>query len=255
MTESDRQPSTARDGLSIGEAARLAGVTARAVRHYHAVGLLPEPARDSSGYRRYGAAELIALVRVTRLRALGVPIARIAERMGPDDTSPLMSWVGELADDLDAEIARLATMRDTLRSLADSHGLDSPGDQLATVLRETGRLGTGEGLAANETTAAGLVDALHPRGIAGALDDARDLLTDPSTRERFSGLVERFRALTDESGAAERNQLAADFASLLPRSASGVRSVEPDVVERLTGVRLSEAQRDVLRRLRVERAR
>lgn len=255
MTESDRQPSTVSDGLSIGEAARLAGVTTRAVRHYHAVGLLPEPERDSSGYRRYCAADLIALVRVTRLRALGVPIARIAERMGPDDKSPLTAWIGELADELDAEIARLAAMRDTLCSLADTHGLDTPGDQLAAALREAGRLGTDEVLAANEMDAAGLVDALHPRGIAGALDDARDLLTDPSTRDRFSALIQRFRALTDESSAAERNQLAADFATLLPRSESGVQGVEPDVVEQLTGARLSEAQRDVLRRLRVERAR
>jgi DNA-binding transcriptional MerR regulator len=255
MTEHDQQPSNASGGLSIGEAARLAGVTTRAVRHYHAVGLLPAPGRDSSGYRRYGAADLIALVRVTRLRALGVPIARIAERMGPDDQSPLTSWIDELADEIDAEIARLAAMRDTLRSLADTHGLDTPGDQLADALRAAGSLGTDEVLAANEFNAAGVVDALHPRGIAGALDDANELLTDPSKRERFSALVDRFRALTDESSAAERDQLAADFATLLPRSESGVRSVDPDVVERLTGARLSDAQRDVLRRMRVERAR
>src|SRR5690348_13886692 len=106
MTETDDEQSNANGGLSIGEAARLAGVTPRAVRHYHAVGLLPEPARDSSGYRRYDARNLIALVRVTRLRALGVPIARISERMDRDDDSPLTSWIGELAADLDAEIDR-----------------------------------------------------------------------------------------------------------------------------------------------------
>jgi hypothetical protein len=61
--------------LSIGEVARLAGVTPRTVRHYHATGLLAEPSRDSPGYRRYGAADLIALVRVVRLRALGMPAA------------------------------------------------------------------------------------------------------------------------------------------------------------------------------------
>ena len=42
--------------LTIGELASYAGVTVRAVRHYHAKGLLPEPERDHSGYRRYGAA-------------------------------------------------------------------------------------------------------------------------------------------------------------------------------------------------------
>ena len=42
--------------LTIGQLATYAGVTVRAVRHYHAKGLLPEPARDGSGYRRYDAA-------------------------------------------------------------------------------------------------------------------------------------------------------------------------------------------------------
>jgi hypothetical protein len=41
--------------LTIGQLAAYAGVTVRAVRHYHQIGLLPEPERDASGYRRYGA--------------------------------------------------------------------------------------------------------------------------------------------------------------------------------------------------------
>ena len=41
--------------LTISQLATYAGVTVRAVRHYHHVGLLPEPSRDGSGYRTYGA--------------------------------------------------------------------------------------------------------------------------------------------------------------------------------------------------------
>ena len=41
--------------LTIGQLAAYAGVTTRAVRHYHQVGLLPEPERDASGYRTYAA--------------------------------------------------------------------------------------------------------------------------------------------------------------------------------------------------------
>ena len=47
--------------LTIGQLAAYAGVTVRTVRHYHAKGLLPEPARDHSGYRRYDAAAVVAL--------------------------------------------------------------------------------------------------------------------------------------------------------------------------------------------------
>jgi len=48
--------------LTISELASYAGVTVRAVRHYHAKGLLAEPERDHSGYRRYGAAAVRAKV-------------------------------------------------------------------------------------------------------------------------------------------------------------------------------------------------
>ena len=47
--------------LTISQLATYAGVTVRAVRHYHAKGLLPEPERDSSGYRRYDAAAVVEL--------------------------------------------------------------------------------------------------------------------------------------------------------------------------------------------------
>ena len=62
-------PSDPPGRLSIGELAGLAGVSPRAVRHYHAIGLLPEPARDGSGYRRYGGKDVVALVRVVAVVA------------------------------------------------------------------------------------------------------------------------------------------------------------------------------------------
>ena len=50
--------------LTISQLASYAGVTVRAVRHYHAKGLLPEPERDHSGYRRYDAAAVVELVKI-----------------------------------------------------------------------------------------------------------------------------------------------------------------------------------------------
>ena len=43
--------------MNIGEAARLSGVSAKMVRHYEALGLLPRVVRSASGYRQYGQAE------------------------------------------------------------------------------------------------------------------------------------------------------------------------------------------------------
>ena len=62
--------------LTIGQLAAYAGVTVRAVRHYHRTGLLPEPERDASGYRRYPAAAVVELIRIRTLAAAGVPLAR-----------------------------------------------------------------------------------------------------------------------------------------------------------------------------------
>ena len=56
--------------LTISQLAAYAGVTVRAVRHYHQVGLLPEPDRDASGYRSYDAAAVIALIRINYDRAI-----------------------------------------------------------------------------------------------------------------------------------------------------------------------------------------
>jgi DNA-binding transcriptional MerR regulator len=68
--------------LTIGQLADYAGVTIKAVRVYHAKGLLPEPPRDSSGYRRYGAGHAIQLVKIRTLAEAGVPLARIRELLG-----------------------------------------------------------------------------------------------------------------------------------------------------------------------------
>ncbi|MFF7312868.1 MerR family transcriptional regulator [Streptomyces sp. NPDC008137] len=65
--------------LTIGELASYADVTVRTVRHYHAKGLLPEPERDRSGYRRYDAGAVVELIRIRTLAEAGVPLARVRE--------------------------------------------------------------------------------------------------------------------------------------------------------------------------------
>ena len=63
--------------LTISQLAAYAGVTVRAVRHYHQIGLLPEPERDHSGYRTYDAAAVVRLIRIRTLADAGVPLARV----------------------------------------------------------------------------------------------------------------------------------------------------------------------------------
>lgn len=58
----------------IGQLAILAATTARAIRLYHAAGLMPEPRRSDGGYRLYGPADLAAVIRIRRLRSLGFQV-------------------------------------------------------------------------------------------------------------------------------------------------------------------------------------
>ena len=70
--------------ITIGQLADYAGVTIKAIRHYHQRGLLTEPPRDASGYRRYGAQHAIDLVKIKTLAEAGVPLARINELLAAD---------------------------------------------------------------------------------------------------------------------------------------------------------------------------
>ncbi|MEV0248843.1 MerR family transcriptional regulator [Nocardia sp. NPDC050712] len=84
---------------STREIAKLAGTSLRAVRHYHEVGLLPEPERRANGYKQYGVAHLVRLLRIKRLTDLGFSLTQIAE-MGDADEHPQQAL-----RTLDAELA------------------------------------------------------------------------------------------------------------------------------------------------------
>lgn len=63
--------------MRVGEAAVATGVSAHTLRYYERAGLLSEVPRTDSGCRRYGRRELMSVEFITRLRATGMPIARI----------------------------------------------------------------------------------------------------------------------------------------------------------------------------------
>src|SRR5689334_9129110 len=103
--------------MRIGELAALAGVTTRAVRHYHRRGLLPEPPRRSNGYRAYGLRDALTLARVRRLAELGLSLDEVRDVLADDTGRDFREILLELDGDLarqEAEIrerrARLATL-------------------------------------------------------------------------------------------------------------------------------------------------
>ena len=115
---------------STREIAELAGTSLRAVRHYHQVGLLPEPERRSNGYKQYGVAHLVRLVRIKRLTELGFSLPQIAA-MGESDDHPEQA-LRELDAELAETIDRLQRAREELRELLEhSAPTDLPPDFVA----------------------------------------------------------------------------------------------------------------------------
>ncbi|WP_461028317.1 MerR family transcriptional regulator, partial [Streptomyces sparsus] len=128
--------------MRIGEIAELIGVSARAVRHYHQVGLLPEPERQANGYRVYGLRDAVRLARVRRLTALGLSLGEVRDVLAGEAGRDLAGALAELDADLarqEAEIrdrrARLAVL---LRQAAEGElSGDAPlSPELTELLRE-----------------------------------------------------------------------------------------------------------------------
>ncbi|MFC5833133.1 MerR family transcriptional regulator [Nonomuraea insulae] len=105
------------NGVTIGQAAAFVGVTVKTVRHYHKLGLVKEPERDSSGYRRYGSAELLRLVQVRTLAAAGVPLTETGPLLEAD-TALFAAALTDVERQLTERIEELIARRDMLRRLS-----------------------------------------------------------------------------------------------------------------------------------------
>ncbi|MFF3442363.1 MerR family transcriptional regulator [Streptosporangium sp. NPDC002721] len=126
-----------RNGVTIGQAAAFVGVTVKTVRHYHRLGLVEEPERDGSGYRRYGSADLLRLVRVRALAAAGVPLAGIGPLLDAD-AALFATMVADVERQLTGRIEELTARRDTLHRLADGDRALLPDRAVALLERMPG---------------------------------------------------------------------------------------------------------------------
>jgi DNA-binding transcriptional MerR regulator len=116
-----------------GELARLAGVTVRALRHYHQVGVLAEPDRRSNGYREYDVHDLIRVLRIRRLAAVGIPLERMPGIL--DDTGDdVAGLLDELDAALTAQIDHLAGQREVIARLRTSNAAPDLPPELAPFL-------------------------------------------------------------------------------------------------------------------------
>ncbi len=116
--------------MQIGEASAASGVSAKMIRYYEDIGLIPSATRKDSGYRLYVEPDVHRLRFIHRARELGFPVARIRDllRLWNDRKRPsreVKKLAAQHIAELEAQIARIQGLRDTLKHLADACDGDS----------------------------------------------------------------------------------------------------------------------------------
>lgn len=118
--------------MNIGEAAARSGVTAKTIRYYESIGLLPSAARRTNNYRDYSDTEVATLRFIARARGLGFSVKDVGQlltlwrdrsRASHDVKALAQAHLGEI----DRKIAALEAMRGTLQHLIGAcHGDHRP---------------------------------------------------------------------------------------------------------------------------------
>ncbi|WP_040796969.1 MerR family transcriptional regulator [Nocardia higoensis] len=195
------------NGVTIGQAAAFAGITVKTVRHYHKQGLVEEPPRDSSGYRRYGSTDLFRLVQVRTLAVAGVPLAEIGPLLDADAEQFAAALV-DVERQLTERIEELAARRATLRRLAQGDRALLP-DRAVALLDRMLDLGFTPDHVAASREGMVLAKALVPEGFDDYLANVELALEDT----RFLALNKRvLEAAAWEPGDPRIPELADDLA-------------------------------------------
>jgi DNA-binding transcriptional MerR regulator len=169
--------------LTISQLATYAGVTVRAVRHYHAKGLLPEPERDHSGYRRYDAKAVVELIKIRTLAESGVPLARVQDLLAADEEE-LATAVAEIDRRLRREIRERQEHRRQIAMLAAGDSLSVPGE-VVDYLDQMRARGVPESLVQGERDGWILMAARWPEKIPELMVDKLAQLEDPRTVQLY----------------------------------------------------------------------
>jgi DNA-binding transcriptional MerR regulator len=174
--------------LTISQLAGHVGVTVRAIRHYHERGLLKEPERDASGYRRYGAQAVVDLIKIKTLSDAGVPLARIDELMGASP-GEFSAAITEIDAALKQKIRDLTRSRHQIAKLAGGERLFRPAKVVAIVdqLRE---IGVSERAVRIERDAWIIVAALSPELVPSWADEKLAALADPELQRLYLAVDE-----------------------------------------------------------------
>jgi DNA-binding transcriptional MerR regulator len=235
--------------LTISQLAAYAGVTVRAVRHYHAKGLLPEPSRDHSGYCRYDAAAVVDLIRIRTLADAGVPLSRVRGLLAADDEA-FAAAVGEIDQRLRAEIREAQRHRERIALLAAGDSLALP-PEAVNYLDRLRSVGVPERMVEAERDAWILVAAQLPERMPFYMEMKNQQLDDPRVRELYRDLAQVTQWSAEDPRLDDVADRLADEFESLPADGWEAGSLPDDLAALLDAVFLQSVPgaRRVLRQL------
>ncbi|MFB9456073.1 MerR family transcriptional regulator [Streptomyces antimycoticus] len=169
--------------ITIGQLAGYVGVSVKTIRVYHDKGLFPEPERDASGYRRYGANDAIELIKIRTLAEAGVPLARIRDlRSATDDE--FQQALREIDDELTDRIRSLRATQGRLHQLAAGRLSPLP-REVGAHLKQLAQWGFTARWVELQRDLWILVFATHPDRAITLFHDQAEALADPALRQLF----------------------------------------------------------------------
>ena len=185
MTQPPAPPRTPSDGavLTISQLAAHVGVTVRAIRLYHQRGLLAEPVRDRSGYRRYDAQAVLDLIRIKTLADAGVPLNRVRQLLD-GDPAEFASAIAKVDQSLQDRIRDLEQLRRQLTRLMAGERLVLPAE-VTDLLDQIRSLGVSERAMTLERDGWTLLMARLPEQVAQWAADKKAALADPDFRQLY----------------------------------------------------------------------
>lgn len=255
------------------EVAKTAGVTVRTLRHYHQLGLLPEPPRAANGYREYTAADLARVLRIKRLASLGFPLARIggildeldgqADATGTGspsdaDNASVASPLSAL-DELDRELAlQIEALEEQRRTIAALKAEGLPPDLPVRFGRAVrGIAGTIAEIEDMNRAALVVAGHLYSEREVTELERVAAQMQDTAFAKTMEALDRRCSALTPDAPEAERAAIVSESLTLLAplieqfdvENWTRETTKEEQLLEELANASLNEAQRDVTARI------
>lgn len=216
------------------DVARLSGVTTRTLRHYHQIGILPEPPRRENGYREYGAVDVARVLRIKRLASLGLSLEQIGTILEKEESGGTDAPEGaaELLDEIDAELEAQISLLEERRRMVSllKKELGEGGSVLEASAPIRDHVSRMVELGASGKTA---MAELHQLLIVDEREGASEVLGDVLGLYRLMeerGVMEEYVALTNEALALPDDTGEDECAKLAERAAD---LLSPVVVEYL----------------------